>query len=122
MPTMQTRNPVSSANLMGHPLHPILITLPIGLFAGLIGAALAAVTGLIDFLGDRRIRAACHRQRHPGADPALQFLSALSLRDERRRAARAEPLAHRRSRHAVHRLERRRMIPPPGSGEARLAG
>ena len=51
MPTMQTRNPVSSANLMGHPLHPILITLPIGLFAGLIGAALAAVTGLIDFLG-----------------------------------------------------------------------
>jgi uncharacterized membrane protein len=29
---MPTRNPVSSANLMGHPLHPILITLPIGLF------------------------------------------------------------------------------------------
>ena len=80
---MNTRNPVSSANLMGHPLHPILITLPIGFFiatflfdlvfwqtanqafatgalwllgAGLIGAALAAITGLIDFLGDRRIR------------------------------------------------------------------
>jgi uncharacterized membrane protein len=78
-----TRNPVSSANLMGHPLHPILITLPIGLFvavflldlifwrtaneafataavwllgAGLIAAAAAAVAGLIDFLGDRRIR------------------------------------------------------------------
>jgi uncharacterized membrane protein len=84
MPAMQTRNPVSSANIMGHPMHPILITLPIGLFvavalfdlifwqtgtemwatgalwllgAGLIAAALAAVTGLIDFLGDRRIRA-----------------------------------------------------------------
>ena len=83
MPTMQSRNPVSSANLAGHPLHPILITLPIGFFAatllfdliywrsgaemwataalwllaaGLVGAALAAVTGLIDFLGDRRIR------------------------------------------------------------------
>ena len=82
MPT--TRNPVSTANLMGHPLHPILITLPIGLFvatflfdlvfwqtgneafatgalwllgAGLIGAALAAVAGIIDFLGDQRIRA-----------------------------------------------------------------
>jgi uncharacterized membrane protein len=81
---MQTRNPVSSANIMGHPMHPILITLPIGLFvavalfdlifwqtgtemwatgalwllgAGLIAAALAAVTGLIDFLGDHRIRA-----------------------------------------------------------------
>jgi uncharacterized membrane protein len=78
-----TRNPVSSANLAGHPLHPILITLPIGFFvatflfdlifwgtrnevfatgafwllvAGLIGAALAAVAGLIDFLGDTRIR------------------------------------------------------------------
>ena len=80
---MPTRNPVSSANVMGHPLHPILITLPIGLFAatflfdlifwrtgndafatgalwllgaGIIAAALAAVTGLIDFLGDTRIR------------------------------------------------------------------
>lgn len=80
---MPTRNPVSSANLMGHPLHPILITLPIGLFvatflfdlvywqtgnpafatgalwllgAGLVAAALAAVAGLIDFIGDARIR------------------------------------------------------------------
>ena len=80
---MATRNPVSTANVMGHPLHPILITLPIGLFvatllfdvvfwqtgtemwataslwllgAGLIAAALAAVTGLIDFTGDARIR------------------------------------------------------------------
>jgi uncharacterized membrane protein len=78
-----TRNPVSSANFMGHPIHPILITLPIGLFAatflfdlvfwqtanqafvtgalwllgaGLICAALAAVAGLIDFMGDHRIR------------------------------------------------------------------
>jgi len=84
MPTINTRNPVSSANFMGHPLHPILITLPIGLFigtflcdlvfwwtantafatagiwilgAGLVGAALAAVAGVIDFLGDPRIRA-----------------------------------------------------------------
>jgi uncharacterized membrane protein len=95
MPAMQTRNPVSSANLVGHPMHPILITLPIGLFvavflfdlvfwqtgnqafatgslwllgAGLIGAALAATTGLIDFLGDRRIRAdedRNNREAHP---------------------------------------------------------
>lgn len=88
---MQTRNPVSSANLMGHPLHPILITLPIGFFvatfvfdliywsthdqafatgalwllgAGLIGAALAAVAGLIDFLGDGRIRALSDAWQH----------------------------------------------------------
>lgn len=80
---MAPGNPVSSANLMGHPLHPILITLPIGFFAatflfdlvfwrtatetwatgalwligaGLIAAALAAITGLIDFMGDARIR------------------------------------------------------------------
>lgn len=91
MATMQTRNPVSSANIMGHPMHPILITLPIGLFvgvllfdlifwqtgtemwatgalwllgAGLIAAALAAVAGLIDFLGDRRIRALSDAWQH----------------------------------------------------------
>ncbi len=83
MATAATRNPVSSANVAGHPMHPILITLPIGLFVGvflldivfwrsgnaafataaqwllgfgLIAAALAAVAGLIDFLGDDRIR------------------------------------------------------------------
>ena len=83
MATINTRNPVSSANFMGHPIHPILITLPIGLFvgtllcdivywitanatfatagiwllgAGLVAAALAAVAGVIDFLGDERIR------------------------------------------------------------------
>jgi hypothetical protein len=32
MAAMPTRNPVSTANLMGHPLHPILVTLPIGFF------------------------------------------------------------------------------------------
>src|SRR5215208_4822807 len=84
MQNITTRNPVSTANLAGHPLHPILITLPIGLFvatllfdivfwqtgreafatgalwllgAGIVAAALAAVTGLIDFFGDQRIRA-----------------------------------------------------------------
>src|ERR1051325_7577363 len=80
---MPTHNPVSTANAAGHPMHPILITLPIGLFVatflfdivfwqtqnaafatgalwllgfGLIGAALAAITGIIDFSGDARIR------------------------------------------------------------------
>ena len=83
MPTAQTRNPVSSANVAGHPLHPMLITLPIGLWvatlladiaywwtradiwptaalvalgAAIIAAAVAAIAGLIDFLGDARIR------------------------------------------------------------------
>jgi uncharacterized membrane protein len=80
---MRTRNPVSTANLAGHPLHPLFITLPIGFFvatflfdlvywqteqdafatgavwllgAGIAGAVLAAVTGLADFFGDPRIR------------------------------------------------------------------
>jgi uncharacterized membrane protein len=94
MPPINTRNPVSSANFMGHPLHPILITLPIGLFigtflcdfvywwtnnaafatagiwilgAGLVGAALAAVAGLTDFLGDGRIRAISDAWHHATA-------------------------------------------------------
>ena len=80
---MATRNPVSTANIMGHPLHPMLIPFPIAflvstfvsdlifwrtgngawataslyfLGAALVMAALAAVAGLTDFLGDGRIR------------------------------------------------------------------
>jgi uncharacterized membrane protein len=83
MPAPQTRNPVATAKIMGHPLHPLLVTLPIGFFvatllfdliywsgrepafatgalwllgAGLFGAVLAAIAGVIDFTGDPRIR------------------------------------------------------------------
>ena len=104
MPT--TRNPVSSANLMGHPLHPILITLPIGLFvatflfdlifwrtgtetwatgalwllaAGLIAAALAAVAGLIDFLGDGRIRAISDAWQHAIGNVVLVLVQLFSF-------------------------------------------
>jgi uncharacterized membrane protein len=106
MPAMQTRNPVSSANLVGHPMHPILITLPIGLFvavflfdlvfwqtgnqafatgslwllgAGLIGAALAATTGLIDFLGDRRIRALGDAWQHAIGNVILVLVQLFSF-------------------------------------------
>jgi uncharacterized membrane protein len=77
-------NPRSTFKIAGHPIHPILVTLPIGFWigafltdlmywqggwfgwayfsewligAGLVGAALAAVAGFADFLGDARIRA-----------------------------------------------------------------
>src|SRR4051794_20060694 len=77
-------NPVSSANIFGHPIHPMLIPFPIAFFvatlvcdlafwqtgnpawitaavwllgAGLVMAALAALAGVTDFLGDTRIRA-----------------------------------------------------------------
>ena len=80
---MPTRNPVSTANIMGHPLHPMLIPITIAfldstfvcdlifwrtgnpawataslylLGAALVMAALAAAAGLTDFLGDERIR------------------------------------------------------------------
>lgn len=76
-------NPVSSANFFGHPIHPMLVLFPVAFFvatflcdigywyssnavwataglwllgAGLVMAALAALAGLIDFLGDARIR------------------------------------------------------------------
>jgi uncharacterized membrane protein len=77
------RNPRSTASIAGHPIHPMLIPFPIAFFvatlvcdlvfwggdtswfdatpwllgAGLIIAALAAVAGLIDVLGDAQIRA-----------------------------------------------------------------
>lgn len=76
-------NPVSTANILGHPIHPMLIPFPITFFvatlvcdlvfwqtgrpiwitaatwllgAGLVMAALAAAAGLVDFMGDKRIR------------------------------------------------------------------
>lgn len=76
-------HPRSTASLFGHPLHPMLVPIPITCFigalitdlaylssanvqwsnfsnwlitVGLIGAGLAAVTGLIDYFGDRRVR------------------------------------------------------------------
>jgi len=101
-----TRNPVSTANLMGHPLHPILITLPIGLFIatflcdllywttaeaafataaiwllgfGLLAAALAAVAGLIDFLNDRRIRDISDAWQHAIGNVILVLLQLFSF-------------------------------------------
>ena len=80
---MASRNPESTAQVAGHPIHPMLISFPVAflvatlvsdliflrtgnpgwataslwlLGAALVMAALAAVAGLIDFLGDERIR------------------------------------------------------------------
>ena len=80
---MRTPNPKSTAEIAGHPIHPMLIPFPIAflvatfvsdliywqtgnaawstaslylLGAALIMAALAALAGLTDFLGDARIR------------------------------------------------------------------
>ena len=80
---MDDGNPRSTAAIFGHPLHPMLIPVPITCFVGtlltdiaywrtaamqwanfsvwlltigLLVSVLVALTGLIDFLGDRRIR------------------------------------------------------------------
>ena len=103
---MATRNPVSPANLFGHPLHPILITLPIGLFVatflfdlvywstrseafstsalwllgfGLLAAALAAVAGLIDFIGDARIRNISDAWQHAIGNVILVLIQLFSF-------------------------------------------
>lgn len=78
-------NPRSTASIFGHPIHPMLVPFPITCFigalitdiaytqsanvqwvnfsvwlitAGLVMGGLAALAGLTDFFGDRRVRAA----------------------------------------------------------------
>ena len=80
---LKNRNPKSTASIAGHPIHPMLIPFPVAflvatpvcdlifwrtgnaawstaslylLGATLVMAALAALAGLTDFLGDSRIR------------------------------------------------------------------
>jgi uncharacterized membrane protein len=89
------RNPRSTASIAGHPIHPMLIPFPIAFFvatfacdmaywitgsqrwfeptlwllgAGLIMAALAAVAGLTDLLGDAQIRALSTAWWHAGGN------------------------------------------------------
>ena len=103
---MQTRNPGSTASIMRHPLHPILITLPIGFFvatllfdlvfwqtgnaafatgalwllgAGLVGAVLAALTGVTDFFGDARIRALGDAWQHAIGNVILVLVQLFSF-------------------------------------------
>jgi uncharacterized membrane protein len=88
-------NPKSTAQIAGHPIHPMLIPFPIAFFvatfvcdlvfwgtgnggwasatlwllgAGLIMAALAAVAGLTDFLGDTQIRGLNDAWWHAGGN------------------------------------------------------
>ena len=88
-------NPRSTAQILGHPIHPMLIPFPITFFvaaflcdlafwqtanaqwataslwllgAGLVMAALAAVAGLTDVLGDSRIRALNDAWLHAGGN------------------------------------------------------
>ena len=95
-------NPQSTAQIAGHPLHPMLIPFPVAflvatlvcdllfwntgnsawstaslylLGAALIMAALAALAGLTDFLGDRRIRSLTAAWHHMLGNVVVVLLS-----------------------------------------------
>lgn len=99
-------NPRSTAQIGGHPLHPMLIPFPIVCFVGtlvadiiflrtgdagwaeasrwLLGfglatAVLAAATGLIDYMGDDRIRRLGHALQHMLANVAVVVIEVVNL-------------------------------------------
>jgi len=94
-------NPRSTASIGGHPIHPMLIPFPIAFFvatlvcdlafwrsgnvdwsmaslwllgAGIVMALLAAIAGLIDVLGDPRIRALREVWWHAGGNLLLVLI------------------------------------------------
>lgn len=98
-------NPRSTASIAGHPIHPMLIPFPIAFFigafvcdllywqttnagwataaiwligAGLVMAALAAVVGLIDVLGDAQIRALSDIWWHAGGNVVVVLIELYS--------------------------------------------
>lgn len=100
-----TRNPRSTAQIAGHPIHPMLVPFPIAflvatfvsdlifwrtgnpgwataslwlLGAALIMAAFAAAAGLTDFLGEVRIRDLSTAWLHMGGNVVAVLLSALN--------------------------------------------
>lgn len=103
---MESANPQSTVKLAGHPIHPMLIPFPVAFFvgtlaadivfsrngdpfwfdaarwllvAGLVMAALAALAGLTDFLGERRIRALNAAWHHMIGNVVLVLLEAFNL-------------------------------------------
>jgi uncharacterized membrane protein len=99
-------NPRSTLSIAGHPLHPMVVPLPIASFigalaadlayagtenlfwveagqwllgVGIVTALLAAVGGFIDFMGDARIRALAAARRHLIGNLMLVVLEAINL-------------------------------------------
>ena len=103
---MNDGNPRSTASLMGHPIHPMLVPFPIVFFisalatdllflrngaeiwatasawllgAGLVTAALAAMAGLVDFFGDRRVRSLRDARMHMIGNIVAVLVEAVNL-------------------------------------------
>jgi uncharacterized membrane protein len=99
-------NPRSTLSIAGHPLHPMVVPLPIASFigalaadlayagtenlfwveagqwllgVGIVTALLAAVGGFIDFMGDARIRALAAARSHLIGNLTLVVLEAINL-------------------------------------------
>jgi len=99
-------NPKSTLSIAGHPIHPMLIPFPVAFFvgalatdvvhssssdpywpmastwllgAGLVMAALAALAGLTDFLGDSRIRSLRDAWFHMTGNVILILIEAFNL-------------------------------------------
>ena len=99
-------NPRSTARIAGHPIHPMLVPFPIAFFvaalgcdiafwqtsgpvwvtasiwllgAGLVMAALAAVMGLTDVAGDRRVRELADVWLHAGGNILVVLLELYNL-------------------------------------------
>jgi uncharacterized membrane protein len=94
-------NPRSTASIAGHPIHPMLIPFPVAFFVstfvcdlvfwqtantawataaiwllgtGIVMAALAALAGLTDLLGDQRVRALTDVWWHAGGNVLIVLL------------------------------------------------
>jgi uncharacterized membrane protein len=103
---MTLENPRSTAQVAGHPIHPMLIPFPIAfligtlvsdivytqtddrwwatlsailLGSGIVTALLAAIAGFMDFFGDRRVRALSHAWQHMLANLAAVTLALVNL-------------------------------------------
>ena len=103
---MYGNNPRSTAQVAGHPLHPMLIPIPITSFlfalgtdvahavtgdrrwgdatkwllgAGLVGALGAAATGMTDYLGDERVKKLPSANQHMIANLALVGVQTANL-------------------------------------------
>ncbi len=103
---MEPGNPRSTAKIAGHPIHPMLVGFPIAfltgtllsdlaywqmrgpfwadlslclLAVGIVTAFAAALAGLTDFLGDRRIRALSHAWQHMIGNLLAVLLSIFNL-------------------------------------------
>lgn len=103
---MRSENPKSTLRIAGHPVHAMLVAFPIAfltgafitdvaywrlgnpfwaamsvwlLAAGVLTGLMAALAGLTDFLGDRRIRALSHAWQHMAGNLLVLLLSAFNL-------------------------------------------